>query len=148
MSLLHHRTRGLSCANCDLVWEDSVEIMSPSFWTPNLTTTFQQMHGYKIEPYVMLLAQNSGLQFMVEHPIGYVSDAPDQGVGYVHDFQQTMTYLLGTYYQHFVDWSHEYLGSNYSAQVGYNMPVDMLAIVPIVDAPEDESLAFGDSIGM
>lgn len=74
----------------------------------------------------MLLAQSSGLQFMVEYPVGYITDAEDQGQGYVSDWRTTMTYLLGTYYKHLVDWSHSYLSSNFSAQVGYNMPVDMV----------------------
>jgi uncharacterized membrane protein len=108
------------------VWEDSVEILSPGFWTPNLQATFLAQHGYDIGKYVMLLAQSSGLQFMVEYPVGYITDAVDQGQGYVSDWRTTMTYLLGTYYQHFVDWSHSYLNSSFSAQVGYNMPVDMV----------------------
>jgi hypothetical protein len=111
-----------------LVWEDSAEILSPGFWTPKLQATFLSQHGYDIGKYVMLLAQSSGLQFMVEYPVGYITDAADQGQGYVSDWRATMTYLLGTYYQHLVDWSHSYLKSNFSAQVGYNMPVDMVCL--------------------
>lgn len=41
------------------------------------------------------------------------------------------------------NWSTNALQSQYSAQVAYNLPMDMLANVPHVNAPELESLGFG-----
>jgi len=45
-----------------------------------------------------------------------------------------------------VNWTTKALQSQYSAQVVYNLPMDMLANVPHVNAPECESLGFGHLI--
>lgn len=44
------------------------------------------------------------------------------------------------------NWTKESLDSQYSAQVVYNLPMDMLANVPAVNAPECESLGFNHVI--
>lgn len=45
-----------------------------------------------------------------------------------------------------VNWTKESLDSQYSAQVVYNLPMDMLANVPAVNGPECESLGFNHVI--
>lgn len=42
--------------NVSVVWEDSVEIASSLYWTPDLAATFEAMHGYDIGKYTMLLS--------------------------------------------------------------------------------------------
>ncbi|PVH71603.1 hypothetical protein DL98DRAFT_383782, partial [Cadophora sp. DSE1049] len=127
------------------IWEDSVEIRSQVYWTPKLRETFKDMHSYDIGKYVMLLASNNGLGLNPPGPENFETDAPGRGQAYVDDYRSTLSYLLTTYYQHLVDWSREYLGMQFSGQIGYNLPVDA-QIIPIVDAPEDEELQFNDRI--
>ncbi|KAK8118432.1 uncharacterized protein PG998_003058 [Apiospora kogelbergensis] len=57
------------------------------------------------------------------------------------DYRKTLTEGNQEYLRHLVDWSHN-LGVEYSSQPGYNIPVDMSALTPILDAPETESLGF------
>ncbi|KAH7417837.1 hypothetical protein BKA64DRAFT_738388 [Cadophora sp. MPI-SDFR-AT-0126] len=128
------------------IWEDSVEVRSSLFWTPDLANSFRKMHGYDIGKYAMLLAAGNGLSFGTTNPDRVYTDAPDRGQGYVSDYRTTMTSLLTLYYEHLVEWSERFLGLEFSGQVGYNLSVDMLEVVPAVGAPEDESLGFGSSI--
>lgn len=104
------------------------------------------MHGYDIGKYTMLLSYGNGLGFGTTYPLQIFSDNPVQAQGYIADYRDTLTYLLTTYYDHLVQWSREYLGLSFSGQIGYNLPVDMLEVIPSVDAPEDESLGFSDNI--
>lgn len=115
-------------------------------WTPNLTTVFQEQHGYHIEPYLSLLSQGNGDSLSGLFGIAFQTDAVDTGQSYVSDFRSTRTKLYGEYLQHWTNWSNSFLGLEMSAQVGYNLPVDMLQLIPLVDAPETESLAFSNVV--
>ncbi|KAM0145492.1 hypothetical protein ACHAPG_011591, partial [Botrytis cinerea] len=88
----------------------------------------------------MLLATDNGLGFSTEYSDRVYTDALDRGQGYLFDYRATMTILLSLYYEHLVNWSRRYLGLEFSAQTGYNLPVDMLEVIPVVSTPEDESL--------
>jgi hypothetical protein len=57
-----------------------------------------------------------------------------------------LTELNKIYLQTLVNWTKESLDSQYSAQVVYNLPMDMLANVPAVNGPECESLGFNHVI--
>lgn len=96
--------------------------------------------------YLPLLSGNEGELSDNEGPIRYITDAPDQGYGFVSDFRSTMTYLLTTYLGYLNEWSLRRLGLQFSQQVGYNLPVDMLAAIPSVGAPETETLSFRNII--
>lgn len=72
----------------------------------------------------------------------FLTDVGDGGAGFVADFRATLTSLLMVYYKHIIDWSHEYLGMEFSGQIGWNLPVDMLQAVAVADAPETETLSF------
>lgn len=63
----------------------------------------------------------------------------------ISDFQQ-LTELNQIYLTTLSDWAARTLGIQFSAQVVYNLPMDMLANVPYVNAPECETLAFFGSI--
>jgi hypothetical protein len=108
------------------VWEDSVEIGSSLYWTPNLASTFKEMHGYDIGKYVFLLSANNGLAWGINYNNTFITDAPDQGQGFVADYRATLTYLLSKYYETLTKWTNEYLGLQFSGQIGYNLPVDMV----------------------
>ncbi|KAM5347661.1 hypothetical protein ACJ41O_007485 [Fusarium nematophilum] len=130
------------------IWEDSVEIPGVVYWTPSLVEAFQDHHGYSIEKYVPLLAGRNGwmAQTSAIGPVFFILDEEDQGAGIVGDWRQTMTRLSRTYYDWLVSWTHDFLNIQFSAQMGYNLPVDMLANVPTVDAPETESLSFNNNV--
>lgn len=87
------------------------------------------MHGYDIGKYTMLLSYGNGLGFNTTYPLRIFSDDPVREQGYVADYRATLSYLLATYYDALVEWSHEYLGLNFSGQIGYNLPVDMVTSV-------------------
>lgn len=53
-----------------------------------------------------------------------------------------LTKLNRVYLDTLSDWVHQTLDSQYSAQVVYNLPMEMAANIPSVDAPECESLGF------
>lgn len=57
-----------------------------------------------------------------------------------------LTELNYIYLQTLANWTKESLDSQYSAQVVYNLPMDMLANVPAVNGPECESLGFNHVI--
>lgn len=96
--------------------------------------------------YAPLLAGNEGFQAQAGGPITFVTDAPDQGAGVVADFRSTLTSGLEAYLGYLTQWSNSYLGLEFSQQVGYNLPVDMLAAIPSVNAPECETLSFDNLI--
>jgi hypothetical protein len=43
-------------------------------------------------------------------------------------------------------WSHDVLDMDFSAQMGYNTPMDMLQTMTDVDLPEAETLSFSNQI--
>ncbi|KAJ5610735.1 hypothetical protein N7510_007454 [Penicillium lagena] len=142
------------------LWEDSVEIPATTFWTPGLEEIFEREHGvssiralaktasdyskYTIIPYLPLLQSVAGYQ--ADQPVVSVrTDTIDGGAGVVDDFLSTLTGRLQSYYEYIVDWTHS-LGLEFSGQMGYNLPVDMLQVVPVADAPECETLSFQNQI--
>ncbi|KFZ24118.1 hypothetical protein V502_01397 [Pseudogymnoascus sp. VKM F-4520 (FW-2644)] len=50
------------------------------------------------------------------------------------------------YLQTLSNWANRALGVQFSSQVGYNLPMDMMANIPYVNGPETETLAFFGSI--
>ena len=89
-------------------------------------------------------------------------DSADAGASYVTDYRQTVSIILALLnhranikkltelnqicLQTLSDWSERILGIQFSAQVVYNLPMDMLSNVPYVNAPECETLAFLGSV--
>ncbi|KAK5096104.1 hypothetical protein LTS08_007710 [Lithohypha guttulata] len=130
------------------IWEDSVEIPSHVYWTPKLSSVFQETHGYRIEPYLPLLAGRNGALASSTSigPHYFILDTEDAGSGIVGDWRRTMTTLLGQYYDTLVNWTNSYLDLQFSAQIGYNLPTDMLSNIARVNAPETESLSFINNI--
>jgi hypothetical protein len=57
-----------------------------------------------------------------------------------------LTELNKIYLETLSSWAQNTLGVQFSAQVVYNLPMDMLANVPYVNAPECETLAFFGSV--
>ncbi|THW43029.1 hypothetical protein D6D22_04627 [Aureobasidium pullulans] len=131
------------------VWEDSQEYPANILWTPGLASSFQTSHGYSVNKYLpILLAGNSGFSTSFGSsviPIYYVTDEIDSGASYVADYRQTLTNLNAQFLQTLTSWAHS-IGVQSSTQVVYNLPMDMLANIPDVDAPETETLGFSHNI--
>jgi hypothetical protein len=136
-------------ANINAVWEDSVEIKSNTSWTPSLPKVFRKKYEYSLEKYLPLVMfgnNNIGLQPSRPGRIKCILDTSDQGVGYINDYRGALAEGHRQYLATLTAWANSRLGLQMSAQVGYNLPVDMAALIPVVNAPECESLGFGDSI--
>ncbi|KAJ1713078.1 hypothetical protein NYO67_4773 [Aspergillus flavus] len=129
-------------------WEDSMEITANVSWTPDLPNIFQRKHGYSIKKYLPLIIyknNNIGLQTTAPGTIQCLLDTPDQGSGYINDYRAALGEGYRAYLEGLTQWVNA-MDLQYSSQVGYNLNLDVLAHVPDVNAPECESLAFGDSI--
>ncbi|KAL4798786.1 hypothetical protein BDV19DRAFT_402137 [Aspergillus venezuelensis] len=131
-------------------WEDSVELIANTTWTPSLPTLFLKKHNYNIKPYLPLLTfkQNTIVSQTKTYgsPFESLLDTPCSGNGYVNDYRSA----LGEGYNAYIDtirtWVNRRLGLQYSIQPSYGLPQDMTASIPHVDIPEYESLSFKNSI--
>ncbi|KAG9234769.1 secreted protein [Amylocarpus encephaloides] len=129
------------------IWEDSNEIgTTDPYWTPRFSQAFKDQHGYDITPYLPLIRHGNGHAYSPATADSYITDGPDRGQGIVADWRATLSSLYGEYLTHLNNWANNYLEVEFSTQVGYNLPLDMLASVPLVDAPEGESLGFANNI--
>ncbi|KAI0839450.1 hypothetical protein F5Y06DRAFT_303174 [Hypoxylon sp. FL0890] len=128
------------------IWEDSVEIPSYTYWTPEFPQLFENEHNYSITKYLPLLAGNEGYIATLGGPVEFTTDSNDTNAGVIADFRSTLSLGLSDYLLNLTTWSQQFLGLQFSQQVGYNLPVDMLQLIPDVDAPETESLAFSNRI--
>ncbi|KAI5261087.1 hypothetical protein E4T47_09525 [Aureobasidium subglaciale] len=143
------------------VWEDSEminkianaftsqEYPANVLWTPELASAFNTDHGYSVKGYLpLLLNGNAGFSTSfgaTDIPVIYVTDEADFGASHVTDYRQTLTMLNVKYLNTLTQWAHS-IGMQSSAQVVYNLPMDMLANIPSVDAPETETLGFSHNI--
>ncbi|KAI9668279.1 MAG: hypothetical protein M1821_001099 [Bathelium mastoideum] len=144
--VLTNGTRELLMSVGNYGWEDSIEIRENLFWTENLTTIFQVQHGYDLTKYLPILFHQNHIEFNGEPPVWWVTDEPDFGNTHIADYRETLTSLYGTYVETLNQWAQDYLNLQFSAQISYNLAMDMLANVPNVDAPECESLGFNHLI--
>ncbi|KAG4264796.1 hypothetical protein FPRO03_00080 [Fusarium proliferatum] len=126
-------------------WEDSMEIQASLYWSPDFPDRFKAKRGYDVIKYLPLLFHKSTSFTAAQAPYNttfYLDGTPDDGQSkYLQDYRLTLSEGYQEYLQTFEDWA-ELLGLSHSCQVGYNIPLDILADVPIVSTPELESLAF------
>ncbi|PVH77692.1 hypothetical protein DL98DRAFT_534626 [Cadophora sp. DSE1049] len=120
------------------IWEDSVEVPSALYWTPQLSKTFKSMHNYDVGGKIMLLSYGNGLQFNTEYSERFFSDELELDQGFVSDYRATLTRLMTTYLDYINIWSHSFLA--------WSILHSQLELIPHVDVPEDESLNFHSSI--
>lgn len=129
-------------------WEDSLEIRSTISWTTGLPDRFECMFGYDLRKYlplVMFRNNNINLQNTEPGKMRCVLNTPDGGQGYVNDYRAALAEGYQEYLSSLSEWLRS-LGLQLSSQVSYNMPMDMEASIPYVDAPECESLQFADNV--
>lgn len=96
--------------------------------------------------YLFLLTGNEGDQAVEGGLVQFETDDNAEWSGFVADYRATMTTLLETYLTNITEWSNEVLGLEFSQQVGYNLPVDMLQVIPAVNTPETETLSFANNV--
>lgn len=89
---------------------------------------------------------NQGLQSMAPGRIQCLLDTSDLGQSYVNDYREALSIGYREYLQALTTWMTSRLDLEMSSQVLYNLPGDMEAAVPLVNAPECESLGFKDSV--
>lgn len=97
-------------------------------------------------PLFLFRSNNIGLQIPANDALDYILDTPNQGQGYVNDYHNSLVDGYRESLQTLAEWAHSRLNLQLSAQVSYNLPMDMAANIPFVDTPECKSLAFMDSI--
>ncbi|KAL5354447.1 hypothetical protein ACLOAV_000536 [Pseudogymnoascus australis] len=112
------------------LWEDSVEISGDTYWTPGLLDKFKAKHGYSYAPIFRLSWQETGIR---------------QGAqkAFTHSILKTRargSWMISE------KWSHDVLDMDFSAQMGHNMPMDMLQTMIDVDVPEAETLSLSNQI--
>ncbi|GKZ38031.1 hypothetical protein AbraIFM66950_009945 [Aspergillus brasiliensis] len=141
-SLLDSETGTLIREVGNYLWEDSQEYTVSTFWTPRLQEVFRANRGYSINRFIPILIGSGGGS---TPEITYVTDELDAGASHTMDYQQTLTELNADYLTSLTQWSND-LGIQFSAQVVYNLPMDMLANIPYVNGPECETLGFSENI--
>ncbi|KAM0722760.1 hypothetical protein Q7P37_002202 [Cladosporium fusiforme] len=145
----YNNTRDLIREVGNYGWEDSMEFGNSIlvWWTPGLVDAFEKSRGYSICKYLPLIYYpNAQSDAPLASPHWYLTDESDGGQAHVDDYRQTLTELNKIYLQTLTNWTNESLESQYSAQVAYNLPMDMLANIPAVNGPETESLGFNHVI--
>lgn len=72
----------------------------------------------------MLFTINNGLSIGQNYPTSIKTDGEDGGQGFVEDYRNALTTSLQYYYRALAEWSKNYVGAEFSGQIGYNLPVD------------------------
>ncbi|KAL4963275.1 uncharacterized protein BDV14DRAFT_191102 [Aspergillus stella-maris] len=131
-------------------WEDSVELIANTTWTPTLPTIFLKKYKYSIKPYLPLLTfqQNTVVSQIQTYgsPFEALLDTPCFGTGYVNDYRSALEEGYNAYIDTIRNWVNARLRLQYSIQPAYGFPQDMTAAIAHVDIPEYESLSFKNSI--
>lgn len=128
------------------MWEDSMELKARIQWTPDFPAVFESDHNYTIQKYLPLILYGNGNGVVASSTPGkfeFVSATPNSAQVIINDYRKTVGSCYRRYMQGIRSWAKERLGLQTSMQVSYNLPMDALANVPFVDAPEAESLQFG-----
>ncbi|TLD16903.1 uncharacterized protein PgNI_02509 [Pyricularia grisea] len=128
-------------------WEDSMEIQASLYWSSDFVKKFKKARGYDPVKYLPLMFDKSTSFMSHEAPYNttyYLEGSGDPSQAkYLQDYRLTLNEGYMEYLQALGDWAQS-LGLSHSCQVAYNIPVDMLAAIPVVAGPELESLAFTD----
>lgn len=147
--MLDDDTRQLFKDVGNYAWEDSMEIGAGTllWWTPNLLETFKASTGYDLNKYLPLVySYNTEANGPLASPDRYYTNEDDEGQSHINDYWRALTFLNRVYLETLANWSIDALESQFSAQVAYNLPMDMLPNVPSVNGPECESLGFNHVI--
>lgn len=149
--LADNATRQLLAQVGGYSWEDSMEMMAALWWTPEFLESFRKRRGYSVVRVLPVLFQAANLwngygpPYNTTYTFGQDS-AELHGGRYAEDYRLTLNEGYQAYLAHYQAWAHDKYGLDHSCQPAYNLPLDMAADVPLVGAPELESLGFDKSI--
>ncbi|KAI7084709.1 hypothetical protein KC356_g6490 [Hortaea werneckii] len=165
-SFLDLDLRGLVREVGQYAWEDSMEFGTgvAVWWTPKMLEQFRSIIGYDFTKYLPLLYSHvSQTPGPLPSPDRFFTDDEDEGMSYLNDYYKTvcsianptcisdtraktdpdqLTTLNRVYLETLQAWAQSALQSEYTAQVVYNLPMEMAANIPAVGIPETESLGF------
>ncbi|RAL14516.1 uncharacterized protein BO97DRAFT_422416 [Aspergillus homomorphus CBS 101889] len=113
-------------------WEDSIEARSNISWTTALPRIFKDKYGYNLErhlPLIMFGNNNLGVQTASPGSTQCLLDTSDQGKRYLNDYRGALMEGYRAYMEHYMRWTNA-MNLQYSSQVAYNLPIDVLANVP------------------
>lgn len=108
-----------------------------------LPRRFFQRHDYPLRPQLPLLLfrnNNIGLQSPADSALNCTLDTSDQVQAYMNNYHSSLFDGYREYLQTLAEWAHSCLNLQLSAQVSYNLPMDMAANIPFVGTPECRSL--------
>ncbi|KAF2474910.1 uncharacterized protein BDR25DRAFT_280543 [Lindgomyces ingoldianus] len=144
--ILNNGTRELLQQVGNYGWEDSVEIEANVYWTKNFSAIFEAQNKYSVNKWLPVLFHRNGHYKQSNPGVWWVTDEADMGSSHIADYRATLASQYQVYESEVNKWVEEYLNLQFSAQLSYNLPMDMLANIPSVGAPETESLDFSDLI--
>jgi hypothetical protein len=107
-------------------WEDSVEIEANVYWTKNLSAIFEEQHHYSINKWLPILFHRNGKYKQSNPGVWWVTDEPSGGNTHIADYRTTLATQYRIYESEVKKWVNEYLDLQFSAQLSYNLPMDMV----------------------
>ncbi|KAI1415147.1 hypothetical protein F5Y13DRAFT_178211 [Hypoxylon sp. FL1857] len=127
-------------------WEDSMEMNSALWWTHGFAERFRVSRGYDINNCLPFLIRADIFWSAIAVPYGetFVSMNQTFAEGCNDDYRIVLQEGYEEYVQAAREWSHA-RGGEYSNQPAYNLPLNMLDSIPLLDAPEGESFGFNDN---
>lgn len=111
-------------------------MQSSLWWTPDFQQKFQEGRGYSVVQCLPFLITTKNYWIQAIAPYGEVFTSLDESVaeGCIQDYRTTLNEGYQRYLSHYVGWAHS-RGIKYSAQPGYNLPLNMV---------RSSSAVFGD----
>ncbi|KAI0840100.1 hypothetical protein F5Y06DRAFT_263644 [Hypoxylon sp. FL0890] len=127
-------------------WEDSMEMNSALWWTQGFAEQFRTSRGYDINDCLPFLIRADTFWSAIGVPYGETFVSPNETLadGCNDDYRIVLQEGYEQYIRAAREWAHG-TGAEYSNQPAYNLPLNMLDSVPLLDAPEGESFGFDDN---
>ncbi|KAF9630987.1 hypothetical protein BFW01_g1859 [Lasiodiplodia theobromae] len=127
-------------------WEDSHEMDSCVWWTEGMDEMFLKRNNYNIAKCLPFLVIKGNGWAGQEVPYGeeFVASNSTFQSTCNGDFRATLNDGYRSYLAGRMSWAHSH-GIKFSTQVGYNVPVDVLSDIHLVDVPEGESYGWKDN---
>ena len=107
-----------------------MEILASLYWTPNLLEKFQQKYNYDLLPFLPVIFSPSntwgGRTPVYAEIYGFANDTNVGDSVYQLNYRRALNDGYQEYVSHFEEWSHS-LGTQYSNQPAYNLPLQMVS---------------------
>ncbi|KAM0322963.1 hypothetical protein ACHAQA_009062 [Verticillium albo-atrum] len=127
-------------------WQDSMEMHSALWWTHGFAERFNADRGYDIRQCLPFLIRRD--TFWAAQTLPYGESFESHNGTYAERCNDDYRIVLQQGYEEYVNfsaqWAHD-KGLEYSNQPAYNLPLNMLDSIALIDAPEGESFGFDDN---